>query len=559
VEVCVVAPASIIGLALASACVSSPPPRATHAAPAIAAHARHEAEDRAVDPAPGAPSSELASATEILAPAPAPTITDATDAPTEVDDGPRITSVAMTTWIYKRPEAKESGYLGYVRTGRSVHVKSLTTVGGIGCPGGFFEALPRGYICNDHTVAREASPLYAAVDRATRPHGGPLPYRYALSDGAPMYNRVPTADEIRKTELYLGKPHEFSRLYPTLRAHEELAIADPIEANGPVPAFLEDGGGTREPPFDLVARTIPRGSMLSFERSFDVDGRVYLLSSDHTIVPADRVRLFRPSTFHGTALGADGASLPIAWMRATPKKKYALAKGASVEGGHVTEASTVPEASMLETGDEWPARSFVELGPGVLTAGKRRFLETKERADGAPLYVLEADATVVDREAKLPPGVRAGQKWIFVSITKGTLVAYEDLEPVYATLVSPGAGGVPIEGHDHVKEATTPIGTFTITFKDRAATMSPDKGDDRTFWIADVPYTQYFDAPFALHGAFWHERFGELVSAGCVNLSPIDAELLFGWTDPPVPDEWQGATAAGAPENGKSTVVVIRR
>jgi lipoprotein-anchoring transpeptidase ErfK/SrfK len=103
------------------------------------------------------------------------------------------------------------------------------------------------------------------------------------------------------------------------------------------------------------------------------------------------------------------------------------------------------------------------------------------------------------------------------------------------------------------------MGTFTITFKDRAATMSPMKSGDRSFWIADVPYTQYFDAPFALHAAFWHERFGEPTSAGCVNLAPIDAEELFNWTDPTVPDEWQGATAAGAPENGPSTEVVIRR
>jgi len=70
------------------------------------------------------------------------------------------------------------------------------------------------------------------------------------------------------------------------------------------------------------------------------------------------------------------------------------------------------------------------------------------------------------------------------------------------------------------------------------------------------PYTQYFDPPFALHAAFWHDRFGEPTSAGCVNVSPADAQLLFEWSDPPVPEDWQGA---GARENGPMTAIVIRR
>ena len=149
-----------------------------------------------------------------------------------------------------------------------------------------------------------------------------------------------------------------------------------------------------------------------------------------------------------------------------------------------------------------------------------------------------------------------------MSITQGTLVAYEGLTPVYATLMSPGRGGVPTPGHDAIADSTTPTGTYSITFKDRAATMSPDKpGGPRTHFIADVPHVQYFKAPFALHAAYWHERFGEPASAGCINVSPVDAEALFAWTDPPVPDDWQGATGAGAPgnANGKTTAIVVRR
>jgi lipoprotein-anchoring transpeptidase ErfK/SrfK len=130
---------------------------------------------------------------------------------------------------------------------------------------------------------------------------------------------------------------------------------------------------------------------------------------------------------------------------------------------------------------------------------------------------------------------------------------------VFATLVSPGAGGVPTKGRDPVKDSTTPLGSYAITFKDRAATMSPELREPRSFWIQDVPFTQYFNAPFAIHAAYWHERFGEYVSAGCVNASPLDAERLFAWSDPPVPNDWQGVAGAGAPENGPTTIVVVRR
>ncbi len=161
--------------------------------------------------------------------------------------------------------------------------------------------------------------------------------------------------------------------------------------------------------------------------------------------------------------------------------------------------------------------------------------------------------------SKIAPGVKEGQKWFSIRLTQGTLVAYDGLEPVYATLVSPGAGGVPQAGQDLVKMSTTPTGTFYVTFKDKAATMSPESGKNRKFWIADVPHTMYFHPPFALHAAYWHERFGDYTSAGCVNLSPLDAEKLFGWADPQVPPGWQGASGAGASDNGPTTAVVIRR
>lgn len=457
---------------------------------------------------------------------------------------PLLTSVGATTWIWPRPRV--SGiFIGYIRNGRSVGLRDTALVKGEGCSGGFYAIEPRGYVCRDSTVSIELDGRFREAAEATMPAPGPFPYGYAISNGAPMYNRVPTPGEQAKAERLLGPAGKWKPLIKTLAAHEDLAVTEPIAPRDAMPAFLVGGRPTSDDRIGLVRETIPLGSMLAFTRAFEAEGRTFLLSSDLTVVPANRVRAFRPSAFRGTRLGSD-VELPIAWMRGSPRPRY------RVEGGAAARTAGV-----------FPVRSFVRLtGASVEHAGEV-YLETTEREggpNGGPFYVAEKDATVVRAREKLPMGVAAGQKWIQVRITQGTLVAYEGLKPVYATLMSPGAGGVPVRGKDPVRASTTPTGTYYVTFKDRAATMSPDKkGEPRTLWIADVPHTQYFNPPFAIHAAYWHERFGEPTSAGCVNVSPVDAEALFSWSDPPVPEGWQGATGSGAPLNGPTTAVVVSR
>jgi hypothetical protein len=51
----------------------------------------------------------------------------------------------------------------------------------------------------------------------------------------------------------------------------------------------------------------------------------------------------------------------------------------------------------------------------------------------------------------------------------------------------------------------------------------------------------FYAKDFALHTAYWHDRFGNTRSHGCVNLSPIDARTLYFWSDPQVPMGWSMA------------------
>jgi lipoprotein-anchoring transpeptidase ErfK/SrfK len=370
----------------------------------------------------------------------------------------------------------------------------------------------------------------------------PLPFAYALSNHAPMYRRLPSDAEWKQAERWLGKPGSFGKLSWGNRGHEKLAEQRAIPADGGVPEFFADGGSvSRRTAKDALRRMIPLGSMLAYTRTFEHAGRTWLFSVDGTVVPADRVRPFRESGFSGVHLKGS-ERLPLAWIRTESRPAF------------VREGEGVEEAT-----ESFGVRTHVGLaGTEPVTVGRERYLETLRRdARGRALYLREKDATVVERVEKLPWGIGNDEQWIVFSITQGVLVAYRGHEPVFTTLASPGAGGVPVEGRNPVKWSTTPLGRYRVTFKHLAADMSPEKGEERKFWIADVPYTQYFNAPFAIHVAYWHENFGDPMSAGCVNVSPRDGKWLFGWTEPRLPAAWNGI--APSTLSGKATIVIIRR
>jgi lipoprotein-anchoring transpeptidase ErfK/SrfK len=71
-------------------------------------------------------------------------------------------------------------------------------------------------------------------------------------------------------------------------------------------------------------------------------------------------------------------------------------------------------------------------------------------------------------------------------------------------------------------------GLFQIKTKLETETMSNSVQDD-FYYLEDVPWTMYFDEGRALHGAYWHNKFGYRLSHGCVNLSPGDSHWIYNW------------------------------
>jgi hypothetical protein len=122
----------------------------------------------------------------------------------------------------------------------------------------------------------------------------------------------------------------------------------------------------------------------------------------------------------------------------------------------------------------------------------------------------------VDPSTVAPEGVTGG-RWISVNLFEQTLAVYDHDRLVFATLASTG-----------VDRFWTRPGLFHIQKKLETETMSNSVQDD-FYYLEDVPWTMYFDEGRALHGAYWHNRFGYPQSHGCVNLSVGDSHWLYNW------------------------------
>ncbi|MBI4705409.1 MAG: L,D-transpeptidase [Deltaproteobacteria bacterium] len=255
---------------------------------------------------------------------------------------------------------------------------------------------------------------------------------------------------------------------------------------------------------------------LGYQRRRAVDhlGRRFGLTTDLELLPLDRARLVEPSAFHGVEL-SDELTLPLAFVRSRYARRYRP---------HEKLGVLMPDGIL-------GYREAVGLTGRSRRSGGRDYLE----AQGG-FFVLADQAVRVDGMATAPGWASAQRRWIDVSLLRQALVAYVGTRPVFATLVSTGADGI----QDHRKTHATIQGSFLIHTKHVSTTMDGDERGDE-FDLRDVPFVQYFADGYALHGAYWHDDFGTPRSHGCVNLAPLDAAWLFGWTAPAVPAGWHAA------------------
>ncbi|MDH3674577.1 MAG: L,D-transpeptidase [Anaerolineae bacterium] len=151
---------------------------------------------------------------------------------------------------------------------------------------------------------------------------------------------------------------------------------------------------------------------------------------------------------------------------------------------------------------------------------------------GPRLFEPVAEALLVHRPTS------PTEKWIEVDVTEQRVTAWEGNLPVMSFLTSTGLPNTP-----------TLLGEFNIYWK-LESTLMTGPG----YYLPEVPYTMYFYAGYALHGAYWHDNFGSPMSHGCVNLSIDHAKELFEWADPVIPP---GQTQVLVSHHNPGTLVVV--
>lgn len=526
---------------LLAACASQrdEPAGETHAATTITPSA--EVAASAPAPAEAASIGIATSATALASASSAPPPLPVSEAKVE-EPGDRIYAKARFVWIHPAPG--QTGWIGYLTLGGSVRLlegsREKAKTAGHGCDA-WYRVEPRGYVClGPNTTLDPSDPDFVVLKAHAGKPESPFPFEYGESTGTPRYfGGLPSLDLQRRSEPKLDEhlasvsrwregagSSEGDASDPKLRG-VDLSLANvPFPALPKLPSIIHEN-----------RRRVAPGSTVAWSNAYDDEnGRTWLYNSDHALVPKDRVRPYPKSTFQGVRLD-DRTKLPIAFFRAKDRPKLEKKDGA-----------------FAPTGASFSRLSWVGLTGKTEKVGKDSYAETTE----AGVWILERDAAIVRRASRVPflkdelPTAR--RTWLDISVLGGTLVAYEDDVPVFATLIAPGRGGTPFAGRDPVSTASTPTGTFRVDGKFRWATMV--SSSDSNIVHAEVQWVQNFHGPHALHGAYWHDSWGELMSGGCVNLSPIDSKWVFEWTEPTLPPGWHGLRSVS--DFGPATRVVVR-
>lgn len=146
--------------------------------------------------------------------------------------------------------------------------------------------------------------------------------------------------------------------------------------------------------------------------------------------------------------------------------------------------------------------------------------------DGAGVKVLTEEDV-----APISPDVDPNQKRIIVNVTYQTLSCYEGNNEVYFCRIASGQVYDPVTGKIS-DEFATPVGDLLTHWKIVSKNMTA--GNEQTGYSTPaVPWNTFISGDgVAIHGAFWHNDFGERRSHGCINVKPEDAKWIFRWTTP---------------------------
>lgn len=230
------------------------------------------------------------------------------------------------------------------------------------------------------------------------------------------------------------------------------------------------------------------------------EGEKYYITVDRKVLPVRMTKTVENySNWQGVQLTA-AQHFPFAWVNPEKAPVYDAPDGKKID-----EALRRAQLDVFEES----------------TAGKTKWVRVGEGR------WIKAKSLNIVRKITRPEGTGSNRQWFDVDLGEQVVVAYLDDQPVYATLTSSGR-----------EPNHTPRGNYPIWGKVTSITMKSQEYDDLPYYVNRVPWVMFFQAHNALHGAYWHDRFGQTKSHGCVNLAPNDARYIFDWLMPVLPNGW---------------------
>lgn len=352
-----------------------------------------------------------------------------------------------------------------------------------------------------------------------------------------------------------------------------------VSAKEPLPmwATLADLKDGIEP-----ERMLERGDSVAVEKQVKHEGQSYWQSVEGKLLPVGGTyQMSATSTWHGIVL-SEKTPLPFGWVLGEPLNAYAEPPAAAntppvtklkrrtrvdildevtVKGKRflkvrvsaiqmsafpvgtaplpgAPETAPIGSAPAVPLAPATPAAAAVAapaaaLPPPVPGASPTIPAPAPGAAPAAPpaaaaepVYWVNGSLVNEVRLQPRPVDINPVSRWFDIDLGEQVLVIYEGEKPVFATLVSSG------------KNNATPLGNYPVWARVTSITMKSQPYDDKPYFVNMVPWSTFFQAHNAIHGAYWHDRFGGVKSHGCVNVSPLDARFVFEFLDPKVPAGW---------------------
>lgn len=312
-------------------------------------------------------------------------------------------------------------------------------------------------------------------------------------------NLGPAAYISRMADLGLTLPLENdngTKPDPTL-TYVDFRYGEVTRQNAKVYASLDDAVKNG----DVVRRVDSPYSFISYLDEAVVDGkRYYMVDYGGWMTANDISRIGTPSLFQGREF-SQTPKHSFGWITFPIESKHSPGFGIDDYTGR--ELYQYQEVQIYAT-TEVDGVSWYMIGPDEWIPAKKDWQRIVGR-------VIPNDT---------PPEGVANGRWIEVNLGDQTVAVYEQNQLAFATLIASG-----------IEPFWTKPGLFQIYQKLESTPMRGSFEADRSdaYYLEDVPWTMYYDKARALHGAYWHNGFGNPRSHGCVNLSVGDARWLFDW------------------------------